>query len=327
MNILLADNGKIPALKYGGTERVIWYLGKELKKRGHNVTFLCAPGSDCDFATIIERDNTLPLLTQIPDDTDIMHFNYPASDLPDIPVIFTNHGNRNSTEPFHKNTVFVSESHAGRYGSDCFVHNGLDWSDYGPVTLDNRRSYFHFLGNAAWKVKNLKGAIETVLSLPNAKLAVMGGHRINFRMGFRVTFSPRISFHGMVGGKKKSELLQNSNGLIFPVRWHEPFGLAIIESMYYGCPVFGTPYGSLPELVPAECGSLHHSSEELAEAIMTFPISKSRRICHEYALKNFNASEMADKYLKLYVKILAGQSLNQVEPSLKEPVSGLLPWN
>ena len=35
MNILIVDcTGIIPARKYGGTERVIWYLGKELSKLG-----------------------------------------------------------------------------------------------------------------------------------------------------------------------------------------------------------------------------------------------------------------------------------------------------
>ena len=36
---------------------------------------------------------------------------------------------------------------------------------------------------------------------------------------------------------EKGEILNSSKGLVFPVLWHEPFGLAIIESLYYGCPV------------------------------------------------------------------------------------------
>ncbi|RYE12133.1 MAG: glycosyltransferase family 4 protein, partial [Sphingobacteriales bacterium] len=53
MNILIAHNSVIPAFKYGGTQRVIWWLGKELVKRGHKITYLVAKGSHCDFATII----------------------------------------------------------------------------------------------------------------------------------------------------------------------------------------------------------------------------------------------------------------------------------
>ena len=54
----------------------------------------------------------------------------------------------------------------------------------------------------------------------------------------------------MVGGTNKTKLLNQSKGLLFPVRWHEPFGLAILESLHYGCPVFGTPRGSCLKLVP-----------------------------------------------------------------------------
>jgi len=44
MNILIVINSVIPALKYGGTERVMWYLGKELALMGHSVHFLAAEG-------------------------------------------------------------------------------------------------------------------------------------------------------------------------------------------------------------------------------------------------------------------------------------------
>jgi hypothetical protein len=70
----------------------------------------------------------------------------------------------------------------------------------------------------------------------------------------------------MVGGQVKLDLLQGSRGLIFPVLWHEPFGLAVIESLYFGCPVYATPYGALPELVPPACGVLSAGRGELADS-------------------------------------------------------------
>ncbi len=63
------------------------------------------------------------------------------------------------------------------------------------------------------------------------------------------------------------DLLNQSKGLIFPVLWHEPFGLAITESLFYGCPIFGTPYGALPEIVQSEYGFLSNDSKELINAI------------------------------------------------------------
>ena len=134
------------------------------------------------------------------------------------------------------------------------MHNGLDWNDYSTPELMKSRNYFHFLGNAAWRVKNVSGAINVIKKTKTQRLKVLGGVRFNFKMGMRFTFSTKVGFEGMVGGQTKFDLLNGSKGLIFPVKWHEPFGLAIIESLYFGCPVFGTPYGSLPELVTSDFG-------------------------------------------------------------------------
>ena len=60
------------------------------------------------------------------------------------------------------------------------------------------------------------------------------------------------TFLGQVDDITKKYVIERSQGLIFPVKWHEPFGLAVTESLYLGAPVFATPYGSLPELVNEE---------------------------------------------------------------------------
>src|SRR2546421_12965889 len=78
MNILIANNLPIPALKYGGTERVIWWLGKELARRGHRITYLVPEGSSCPFAEISIYNNALPLSEQIPKNIDIVHSNFPV---------------------------------------------------------------------------------------------------------------------------------------------------------------------------------------------------------------------------------------------------------
>ncbi len=53
MKILLVCNSQIPISTYEDAERVMWWLGKELTKRGHHVTFLAKKGSTCPFATVI----------------------------------------------------------------------------------------------------------------------------------------------------------------------------------------------------------------------------------------------------------------------------------
>jgi glycosyltransferase involved in cell wall biosynthesis len=327
MHVLIVNNSVIPALRYGGTERVIWYLGKELVKMGHRVSYLVAKGSQCDFGDVYVLDDTRPVIRQLPGGIDVVHFNNnPPEEPVDIPYIVTIHGNSSTDVEFDVNTVFVSKDHAWRYGSSSFVYNGLDWDDYGDPGLGSVRDYFHFLGHAAWRVKNVKGAIDVVTSVPNEKLAVLGGTRLNVKMGFRFTWSPCVKFYGMVGGEEKLSLLRGSKGLVFPVRWNEPFGLALTESLYFGCPVLGTPYGSLPEIVREDVGFLSNKAHELAEAVKNIG-SYSRVRCHEYARDMFNSKIMAMAYLDKYNEVLSGKSLNAAPPKLKQrPTEKFLPW-
>ncbi len=330
MRILIANTGAIPVTLYGGTERVIWCLGKELARLGHSVTYLVKRGSACDFARVIPLDAGKSLAEQIPEDVDLVHFHFLLRGGEEIskPHLTTLHGNVRDDIPLDQNTVFVSRNHARRFGSECFVHNGLDWEEYGPPDLARPRTHYHFLGNAAWRVKNVRGAIDIIKRTPHERLQVMGGYRFNFKMGLRFTFSPRIRFHGMVGGCEKEALLNGSKGLIFPVRWHEPFGLAIIESLYYGCPVFGTPYGSLPELVGPDVGFLSSRRKDIVEALAQGGDSFSRKTCHEYAADVFHSKKMAFAYLEKYRRVLAKKPLNPIAPRLVEkPSSRFLEWN
>ncbi len=312
MNILIVNPSKIPALLYGGTERVIWYLGKELNKMGHKVSYLVAADSECDFADVIFIDTQKSLNSQIPEDIDIVHFNFPVDEEIDKPYVTTIHGNSSEGQEFHENTIFVSSNHAKRHNSKSFVYNGLDWSDYGKPNFTNERKYFHFLANAAWKVKNVKGAISAC-KLSGEKLAVLGGNRLNLKMGFRFTTSTKAKFYGMVGGQEKNALLSQSKGLIFPVLWDEPFGLALTESMFLGCPIFGTPYGALPELVGPEEGFLSESITELSIAMEDVGIFNKKYIS-EYARERFNSKVMAIEYLNKYEIVLAGKNLNSSKP-------------
>jgi glycosyltransferase involved in cell wall biosynthesis len=134
-------------------------------------------------------------------------------------------------------------------------------------------------------------------------------------MGIRITPYLNIKFKGMIGGENKNEILRHSKGLIFPVIWQEPFGLAIIESLYFGCPVFGTPYGSLPELVTDKVGFLSASKAELIDKIRANNFSAEA--CHRYAIESFNSRLMAERYMLLYEKVLGGTPLNSSAPTLR----------
>jgi glycosyltransferase involved in cell wall biosynthesis len=324
MKIVIVNMSPIPVFAYGGTERVIWDLGKSLVEYGHEVSFLVPKGSTCDFAKVIEIDPLSTWEKQIPKDTDVVHFQFqPINTKLDIPIVVTEHGNADINKALHINTIFLSKNHAERHGSSCYVYNGLDWRNYGEIDWNIKRDHYHFLGKAAWRLKNVSGAIDIAKRL-EFPLYVLGGNRFNFKRGIRLTFTPKAKFFGMVGGQEKLNLLNTSRGLIFPVRWHEPFGLAIIESMYFGCPIFSTPYGAIPELVPQQCGELSTSSDKLIQAIRDREIDPF--VCHQHVVDEFNVKNMMYGYLEKYKIAINGKYLNQKQPCLMETSNHLI-WN
>jgi len=328
MHICLVVDSKLPAHHYGGTERVVYWLGKALSELGHQVTFLAQP-SKVDFASVQVIDKSISLEKQIPDGVDIVHL-HSGFELAhhldyEMPICQTVHGNVRHPTTFHPNSIFVSKNHANNHNADTFVYNGLDPNDYGLINFNSERTSFTFLAKAAWKVKNVRGAIK-LAELTKSRIDILGGHRLNFKMGFRFSLSPQAKFYGMVDNVIKTKVLNKSRGLVFPVLWPEPFGVAVIESLYFGVPVFGTKYGSLPELVNKDVGYLSNNINELASAMESWK-SYDRDAIHQWWSENFTSQIMAEKYLSYYSSIISGQQLHSA-PIKAEPVrmSKLLPW-
>ena len=315
-HILIVTHSIIPAIKYGGIERVIWDLGKTLVEKGFRVSYLVSPGSYCDFAQVFAYDPTISINSQIPNNVDLVHFNFNPKEEIKKPYIVSVHGNPSFGEILNVQSVFVSKNQAERYSSQIFAYNGLDWNNYPKVNLAQPRKHFHFLANAAWRVKNVKGAIS-ICKKAQQELEVLGGNRFNIKMGLRFTLDRHVHFRGMVDNAQKAKCLAQSKGLIFPVLWHEPFGLAIIESLYFGCPIFATPYGALNEIVSKEYGFLSASADELTLALLNTE-DYNKKSCHEYVIENFSAENMTNAYIQYYEKVLNGEQLNEKAPTLKE---------
>ena len=304
MHILIVNNTCIPALAYGGTERVIWWLGKQLVNKGHKVSYLVKKGSYCPFASIIEWKENAPLSTQIPEDVDLIHLHYPSTEVLPKPCISTIHGYCKPGQIFRQNTVFVGKKHAEIHKCSSFVHNGLDVDEYGSVNWQAKREAYLFLGKAKLKTKNVD-TCKQIAKNNKIPLNIVGGR------GF--SFSPYIHYKGMLGGDAKNKVINSSLALLFPVRWHEPFGLAITESLYFGCPAFGTSYGSLPELIIPEVGFLSNDVKELTEAAKNYE-QYNRKTCHQYVADTLSSVQMTEQYLHLYEKIMNGEHINSNPP-------------
>lgn len=65
-------------------------------------------------------------------------------------------------------------------------------------------------------------------------------------------YHPRLEGAQIIGPLERAavgELMARSAVLLAPVKWEEPFGLAVAEAQMAGCPVAGYRRGALPEIV------------------------------------------------------------------------------
>lgn len=337
MKILFVHNALVTTDTYDDAVRALCGLAKALAQMGHEVTILAKNGSKCAFVPLLVLDEKKPVEAQIPPDTDLVHFHSEPKEPVSKPYLITFHGKAAEPRSFDRNTVFVSAQQASEHGGSVYVHYGLDFEGYGPPMLENRRLWFHFTSSAQWGHRNLRGAMD-LATRAGTRLHVLGGSRFNLREG-RITLSPSVRFHGHLSPGGRDALLNGSRGLVFPVVWPEPFGLAVAESLYFGCPVFGTPYGALPELLGrnmegrkthqgngkieafySDFGCLSVKKSELLDAIKNAD-AYDRAKCHAWAREQFSAQRMAENYLQLYTQVLNGHPVHTTPPAFEQVTS------
>jgi glycosyltransferase involved in cell wall biosynthesis len=292
MKIVLAHHARLPVKGYGGTERVVVWLGRGLAELGHEVTLLSAPGSKVPWARHVPIDPRraaqpgFDLRPWIPRGAELVHAHQEIAD-PGVPWCWTLHGNLPKLRRLPPNTIGLSADHARRHQLSTWVHNGLD-----PAELEFRREkkdYDLFLGRLH-SVKGWQWAMEG---------ARRSGRRLTVAGGWRPVVSRAIRFVGSVDGARKADLLAGARLLWSPVQWDEPFGLTTIEALASGTPVLGTRRGALPEIVTGEVGALGDTLEELVDLI---PRAEGcdPDACRARVEQHFHYRVMASSYLRVY---------------------------
>lgn len=320
MKIVFEHSRVLPVKKYGGIERMLFWHMKELARQGHEPVLIGHPESQVEEfgITFIPRTRE-DWWELIPSDADGLQLFYNEQPPVDLPVINTIGGNGQIGEKFQRNTVFVSRKHAKLHNSNSFVYNALDLDEYPFTPPSHGWDHFLFLAKANWSVKNLQHA-RAACRQQHKHLHICGGR----------SFIPSRFIHsyGMVGGAEKLEIMQKCHALIFPIRWHEPFGLAVVEAMALGLPAITSPYGSMQELITPETGIICEDKGQLAQALVTRPNFDPQKI-RNYVENRFSIKDFTVSYVKLFEKLInQGGYLNDEEPtwSLDQAPLTLLPF-
>lgn len=326
---------RVPPVKYGGIELVVYLLTEELVRRGHDVT-LFATGDSITSASLSSyyhgpmRDmmgNVIPDLLHVTlayeraDEFDVIHNHagYSGISLANFvktPVLTTLHGiftdiNTSFFKTFKDSVHYNSISDEQRKPAPELnyigtVYNAVDISSY-PFS-NKKEDYFIYIS----RVCQLKGTREVIEVAKKAGVKLVMAGKIDAgkdTVYYEEQVKPlidgeQIKYLGEVTEKQKRELFRDARAFLFPLQWPEPFGLVMIEAMTCGTPVISLPYGSVPEVVKdGVSGFVVKSLDEMVEAIGKLDEIDAQK-CHDYVQERFSVTKMTDDYLALYEKML-----------------------
>jgi glycosyltransferase involved in cell wall biosynthesis len=113
----------------------------------------------------------------------------------------------------------------------------------------------------------------------------------------------RVRWIGTVTGRDRDDLVATARATLFPLRWEEPGGTAVVESLALGTPVIGVGRGCLPELIEHERTGLLTDDEEALGELVHKAGTVDAGTCRAEAARRFTPAVMARSYLRLYARM------------------------
>lgn len=190
------------------------------------------------------------------------------------------------------------------------VHHGLPMHQFQPAGR-KRGDFFVWLGRFVPE-KGTHLAIEAAkrARVPLVLAGTIDRYQQESIHYFEQMIKPHIDneqvkYVGPVNMKQKISLLSRACGFLNPIEWEEPFGMVMIEAMALGCPVISFARGAAPELiVHGKTGFLVHDVNEMVRFIPCID-DIDRDVTRMHVERHFSVRIMAQKYVKIYQKVIA----------------------
>lgn len=315
-----------PPRGYGASELIAGKLATGLTDRGHEVRLFAASGSSAAVDTCVSFPATAlgnsfdqrefiqvaHALRQI-DDCDVVH-NHCVVGGPALagfcrrPFLTTLHYLSPMVRAFPDSAyVAVSQSQRQRVPSAnivATVYNGIDLADF-PLSQDHD-DYLLFLGRFHPN-KGVDLAIEAAQRLGRrlviAAPAPPEDQQVWFNMVVRPHLRGKVEWIGPVEGAAKARLLGRAAFTLVPIRWDEPFGLVMAESMACGTTPIAFRRGAAVEII--EDGINGYLVDDLEGMIDR--LERAGKIdpsaCRQRIADTFSVERMVGAYLDLYQEL------------------------
>lgn len=326
----------VPPLHYGGIERIVDMLARELVGRGHEVVLFSNPKSTCPVARVgwpgassgARRDTILNAMTLArhvaTGKFDLVHsfsriaYMAPLLALPIAKLMsYQREISPRTTALAHQisrgSLQFTAISRqmlaaAPLKGVWHLVPNGVPLATYAFKADVAPDAPLVFLG----RIEAIKGphlAIEAARR-SGRRLVLAGNVPSEHQAWFDAHIAPaidgrQITYIGPVDDAQKSAVLGSAGAFLMPILWEEPFGIVMAEAMACGTPVIGFARGAVPEVV--EHGVTGFVVDGLDAMIAAIGRSGSiaRAACRERVERLYSASAVTGAYLRAYEQVLA----------------------
>lgn len=109
-----------------------------------------------------------------------------------------------------------------------------------------------------------------------------------------------IEYIGAVDDEQKNALLGSAAAMVVPIEWDEPFGIVFAEALACGTPVITCPRGAAPEIIDHGVhGFLIRSVEEGKNAVAQVNLLE-RDACRRHVEERFCKHYITTQYVALY---------------------------